>query len=471
MAVCNLMQDKNFLKESLLNCSPQELYNWHTRPGALERLLPPWEKTEILKRTGTIEPGAEVKMKMKFGPIPVSFHAKHIQAVPGEMFLDTQIKGPFAKWSHSHFFEQRNHATALLDKVVYRLPFHGVLPQFICRFVEKNLQRMFTYRTEQLKNDILLHKRLASPPLRILVSGASGSLGRGLVPLLTTGGHKVWPLVRRPPKSDKNEIFWDPDSGILQPQDIPEIDGVIHLAGEYIGLNRWTSESKKRVIESRIKGTNLLCNAITKLERIPKVFLCASAVGYYGNCADESVDETHPPGSDFISEVCSKWEQATAIAQEANIRTVFMRFGVGLTPKSGALRRILTTSPFGMHRYFGSGKQYISWISNDDIISAMLHTLVTESLSGPLNIAAPNPVTNFELMSTIAKVTGRPSLFPIPAWPLQLIYGQMASEILLSGCRASSDKLMQSGFVYRHPELETALRFMLGRMPAEKIST
>lgn len=462
------MQDKIFLKESVFNCSAEELYDWHTRPGALERLLPPWENTEIIKSSGGLAPGTEVDLKLKLGPFPISFQARHMQAVPSKMFRDRQVKGPFAKWSHSHFFQQRDHATALLDKVIYRIPFQNLLPQFISRYVDKNLQRMFIYRTEQLINDIQLHKTLASPPLRILISGASGSLGRDLVPLLTTGGHKVWTLVRRPPIQEKNEIFWDPDAGILHSKDIPDIDGVIHLAGEYIGLNRWTDKSKNAVIKSRIKGTNLISSVIANMEKIPKVFLCASAVGYYGDCGTAMVDETSAPGSDFISEVCSTWENATKAAQEANIRTVFLRLGVGLTPKSGALRRILTTSPFGMHRYFGSGEQYISWISNEDIISAMLHTLVTPSLSGPLNIAAPCPVTNFELMNTLAKVTGRPLLFPIPAWPLKLIYGQMASEILLSGCRVSSEKLTRSGFTFRHPDLETALRFMLGRMPDDK---
>lgn len=458
------MQDKIFEQESHYDCLPHELYNWHTRPGALERLLPPWENTTIIKSSGGIEPGAEVDLKMKVGPFPLYFQARHVKAVPSEMFRDMQTKGPFAKWSHSHYFQQKGKASALIDKVEYQLPFQSLLPKFIDKFVTKNLQRMFAYRNELLSQDIQLHKRCNTGPLRILITGASGSLGKELVPLLTTGGHQVWTLVRRPPLRENNEIFWDPEAGILDAEDIPEIDGVVHLAGEYIGLKRWTKKSKNRVIESRIKGTTLLSNVIAKLDKVPKVFLCASAVGYYGNCGNQIVDETHPTGTDFISEVCSHWEQATEVARTAHIRTVFMRLGVGLTPRSGALRRILTTSPCGFHRYFGTGKQYISWISNDDMISAMLHCLVTPSLTGPVNVAAPTPVTNSELMQTLSRVTGRPRIFPIPTWPLQLAYGQMASEILLSGCRVSSDKLIQSGFAFRHPDLETALRFMLGRI-------
>ncbi len=187
----------------------------------------------------------------------------------------------------------------------------------------------------------------------------------------------------------------------------------------------------------------------------PKVFLCASAVGYYGDGRDRVIDETNPPGNDFIAEVCKLWEKGTEPARNAGIRTVFMRLGIGLTPRGGALQRILAASPFGFIRRFGNGHQYISWISRDDMVGAMLHALSCPSLQGPLNIVAPQPVTNAEFMQTLARITGRPLLFPLPGWFLKMIYGQMASEILLSGCRVSSQKLQDSGFKFRHPTLES----------------
>jgi len=458
------MQESLFTSQKLYPCSAEALYDWHARPGALERLLPPWEKAEILSTSGSISPGSEVKLRMKFGPFPFIFKAKHLQAVPNEMFQDIQIKGPFAKWSHSHFFNQEKGGCLLVDKISYRLPLHNFLPPFVLRLVENDLRKMFIFRDNRLQADIMAHEKYSTVPLRLLITGASGSLGRDLVPFLTTGGHKVWTLVRRQPDTARNEIYWDPEKEILDYQKIPEIDGVIHLAGAYIGLNRWTKKSKEQVLSSRIKGTRLLSETICKMVKRPKVFLCASAVGYYGNCHDRITDENHPPGTDYISEVCSRWEQSAGAVQSSGIRTVFMRLGIGLTPRGGALQRILSTSPLGVHNSIGSGNQYISWVSNDDIISAMLHILATPDLHGPVNIAAPNPVTNREFMQTLAKITGRPSIFPVPAKPLLLIYGQMASEILLSGCRVSTDKLTNSGFVFRHGRLEDALRCMLGRM-------
>jgi uncharacterized protein (TIGR01777 family) len=199
------------------------------------------------------------------------------------------------------------------------------------------------------------------------------------------------------------------------------------------------------------------------MNRVPRVFLCASAVGYYGDGGDQVIDETCPPGDDFISEVCKLWEMGTEPAREAGIRTVFMRLGIGLTPRGGALQRILATSPCGFIRRFGSGHQYISWISRDDMVAAMLHLLSCPTLEGPVNIAAPQPVSNAEFMRTLACITGRPLLFPLSGRILKMIYGQMASEILLSGCRVSVQKLLDSGFRFRHPTLEKALKSLLGK--------
>lgn len=454
-----------FTHRSLYPCTAAEVHAWHSRPGALERLLPPWEDTRVLSKSGGIDAGGQVLLKMHLGPFPFQYRGRHLENIPGEMFRDVQEKGPFAHWSHSHFFKDTPEGAELRDVVEYSLPGHTLLPQWIHNFVTKNLMRMFRYRETVLREDILLHKRCSSRPLRLLISGASGVLGRELLPLLTTGGHQVFTLVRRPPDPAKGEIFWDPANNILAGEDLPELDGVIHLAGEYIGLNRWSEEKKRRVMNSRVNGTELLSRTLAGLNRPPAVFLSASAIGYYGDCGDRVVDEGEPPGGGFMAEVCHHWEKATTPARKASIRTVFLRLGVGLTPRGGALKRILAASPCGFIRRFGAGDQYISWISSDDMISAILHTLTCPSLSGPLNIAAPEPVTNLQLMQTLGRLTGRPLLCPLPAGLLRMIYGQMASEILLSSCRAATGKLEASGFRFRHPDLETALRSLLGREP------
>ena len=399
--------------------------------------------------------------------MPALFHTDIGPAIltmlPGKMFRDIQEKGPFSSWSHSHYFSNSEHGAVLQDHVEYSLPGHLFLPGFIKSYVQSNLQQLFHHRQKLLTEDIKLHRQCSTTSLKILVTGASGVIGRDLLPLLTTGGHQVFTLVRRPPDPAKGEIYWDPAKGILNESDLPEIDGVIHLAGEYIGLSRWKEDKKRRVIDSRINGTRLLAEIFSARKRPPKVFLCASAVGYYGDGRDKVIDETQPSGDDFISEVCRLWEKGTEPARDAGIRTIFMRLGIGLTPRGGALERILATSPFGFIRRFGSGRQYISWISRDDMVSAMLHALSCPLLEGPLNIVAPQPVTNAEFMQTLARITGRPLLFPMPGWFLKMIYGQMASEILLSGCRVSSQKLQESGFKFRHPTLEVALASLLGK--------
>ncbi|MFW2369125.1 MAG: TIGR01777 family oxidoreductase [Desulforhopalus sp.] len=452
-----------FTHQALYPCTPDELYQWHSRAGALERLLPPWEKSRVIEKRGGIKPGGMVRLKMHAGPLPFFFTARHTQDIPGVMFQDIQEKGPFRSWSHTHYFDDNPAGTILRDLVEYELPGDRFLPGFVKNHVTKSLEALFHHRKSLLTADISLHKRCSTRPLRILLSGASGVLGRELIPLLTTGGHEVWRLVRRRPDSKSREIFWDPENNLLDPDQLPDLDGVIHLAGEYIGLSRWSEEKKRRVIDSRIKGTDLLTRRLAGMARPPRVFLSASAVGYYGDCGDRLVAEEAPAGTDFISRVCSLWEAAAEPLRTAGIRTVFLRLGVGLTPRGGALERILTTSPVGFIRRFGSGQQYISWISSDDMISAMLHALSCEEIEGPLNISAPEPVTNAQFMQTLSKVAGRPLLFPVPARVLQIVYGQMASEILLSGCRVSTRKLQDSGFIFRHPTLESALSALLGR--------
>ena len=452
-----------FTHQAVFPVSAAELYAWHARAGALQRLLPPWQHIEVVESSGGIEAGARVVLRLGFGPLRLPYRGLHVEAVPPHMFCDVQERGPFALWQHRHLFTDTPQGAALNDRVHYRLPGQRLLPRFIDRLARRGLVALFARRSEVLHHDLLLHSRCSARPLRFLVSGASGVLGRDLLPLLTTGGHQVHTLVRRRPRHGANEIFWDPQNGHLCDDDLPEVDAVIHLAGEYIGLSRWSEEKKRQVIDSRVQGTTLLASAMARAARKPAVFLSASAVGYYGDRGETPQSELNPPGSDFISEVCRQWEEAAGAARQAGIRTVLLRLGVGLTPRGGALQRLLAASPCGIFSRHGSGDQYISWISADDMIAAILHAATCPALEGPLNIVAPQPVSNRQLLATVAKVTGRPLLCPLPATLLRILYGQMASEILLSSCRGTADKLLASGFRFRHPSLEGALRSLLGR--------
>lgn len=456
-----MIESASFSYRAQFPCSREALYNWHSRKGALERLIPPWERTTVIHREGGIDPGGVVKMRMHAGPIPFTWVAHHVENTPEVEFRDIQHKGPFNRWVHTHRFETIRDGSMLVDEIEYRLPLHRFLPTFIKSHMHKTLQRTFTHRHKVLTADFKLHERFSGAPRRILISGASGVLGRALQPLLTTGNHEVWTLVRRPPRREMNELYWDPERGEIE--DLPYFDAVVHLAGEYIGVGRWTSEKKRRVIDSRIVGTSMLARKVAERPDPPEVFLCASAIGYYGDTQDRRVDELTASGSDFISQVCRVWEDAAEPAKSAGIRTVLMRIGIALSPGGGALQRLLSTAPIGYIRSFGSGDQYVSWISLDDTISAIYHTIGCPDLEGPLNIVAPNPVTNAAFMRTLSRVTGIPTLLPVPAWLLRGIYGQMAQEILLSGCNADCQKLIRSGFQFRHSTLVDALRDMLGR--------
>ena len=457
------MADSQFTFSSLFPCSARELYEWHRRSGALERLIPPWEHTRVAVRTGGIDPGGRVVLAMHAGPIPYQWHARHIENLPGLMFRDIQERGPFTRWTHTHRFSDTDDGALLEDQIDYALPGQAILPGFATDLVDRTLMRVFRYRQATLRDDIGLHLRCSTKPLRVLISGASGVLGSALRPLLTTGGHEVWTLVRRPPDRSKLEIYWNPERDQLNLAGLPAFDGVIHLAGDNIGEGRWTSDKKKRVIDSRVQGTGLIARTIADLPVQPKVFLSASAVGFYGNCLDCCMREEDSAGTDFISDVCTLWEHSAQPAEEAGIRTVFLRISVVLSPQGGALKRLLATSAIGFSSRFGAGDQYISWIGINDMVGALLHALTCDSLNGPVNIAAPQSTTNSRLMHTLARVMRRPLLPPVPAKLLKTLYGQMASEVLLGGCRVATDKLQQSGYTFRHADLEQALRHLLGR--------
>jgi uncharacterized protein (TIGR01777 family) len=295
--------------------------------------------------------------------------------------------------------------------------------------------------------------------MKILVTGASGLIGTELAPFLTAGGHEVARLVREAPKT--GDVRWDPARGTVDAAGLEGVDAVVHLAGEPIADGKWTPEKKIRIRESRIRGTKLLAETIAKLSRPPRVFVSASAVGYYGHRYDEVLPETIMPGMDYLSRVCREWENASEAAAEAGVRVVNPRFGVVLSPKGGALARMLPPFKLGLGGKLGDGTQYMSWITMDDTLGAIRHALETDALAGPVNVVAPSPVTNAEFTATLGRVLGRPAVLSVPAFALRFMYGELADAALLASQRAEPKRLRETGYAFLHPELEGAMRHLL----------
>ncbi len=297
--------------------------------------------------------------------------------------------------------------------------------------------------------------------MRMLVTGSTGLVGTVVVERLLEEGFEVSRLVRRQWGMDEPEVLWEPEKGSIDRKGIEGFDAVVHLAGESIGEGRWTDTRKQRIYDSRVAGTKLLCEALAGLKRPPRTLIAASAIGYYGNRGGELLDEASPAGDTFLAQVCRDWEASTAAAAKAGIRVVNARIGVVLSPKGGALAKMLPPFRKGLGGVVGDGTAYISWITPDDLVGAVLHCLLREELRGPVNALGPHPVTNREFTKTLGRVLSRPTPFPVPAFAVRLAFGQMGDELLLSSTRAVPKKLEASGFVFKHAELEMALRHVL----------
>ena len=294
---------------------------------------------------------------------------------------------------------------------------------------------------------------------RVLVTGASGLIGTALAPSLEQSGAQVVQLTRRPAESSA-QISWNPRT-LLSPKTVSGFDAVIHLAGETV-VGRWTPEKKRAIRESRVLGTGNLAHALAGCSSKPRVFLSASAVGFYGNRGDEVLTEESPTGTGFVAELGDEWEAVSRIAADAGIRTVNLRIGVVLTANGGALGKMLTPFKLGLGGRIGSGRQWWSWIHIDDIVGAVHHALRTESLSGPVNLVAPNPVTNREFTRVLAAVLHRPALAPLPAFMARIALGEMATELMCSSQRVIPRRLQESGYSFRFNDLRPALEELLG---------
>ena len=300
--------------------------------------------------------------------------------------------------------------------------------------------------------------------MNILLSGASGLIGSALKPVLLAAGHRVLELRRQIDDRAGPQATWNWEAGQIDLSRCGQLNAVIHLAGEGIA-QRWTSAAKVRIRDSRVLGTRLLCEALADLPQPPKVFICASAAGFYGNRGDEILDEQSAPGTGFLAGVCREWEAAAASVQQCGIRVVHLRLGIVLTPEGGALAKMLPAFRLGLGGPLGDGKQIWSWIAREDVLRVIEHALTDERLAGPVNTVAPQAVTNREFARTLAAHLHRPCFLTMPAIAVKILFGQMGEAALLASARVRPGKLEQSGLVFQHPELAPALQWQLAQNP------
>ena len=303
--------------------------------------------------------------------------------------------------------------------------------------------------------------------MKVIVTGSTGLIGTALVRTLLADGHEVTRLVRGDAQTfsapGTSAVRWDPRAGTVEAEKLEGHDAAVHLAGESIAEGRWDEEKKRRIMESRVRGTRLIAETLARLERKPEALVSASAIGFYGNRGDEVLTEESASGTDFLSEVCREWEKATLAASQVGIRVVHLRTGVVLSAQGGALAKMLTPFKMGVGGRVGDGRQYMSWIDLDDEVGVIRRAIEDRDLRGPVNVVAPRPVTNEEFTKTLGGVLGRPTIFPVPAFAARLAFGEMADALLLASQRVEPARLKSSGYEFKYPDLAASLRHVLGK--------
>ena len=436
-----------------------DAFAWHERPGAFERLSPPWKPVKILRRSGTIHDGDTVTLKMWLGLLPARWEIVHRDFIAGRQFCDVQVKGPFKSWRHCHRVEPIDaDRSRLTDHIDYEIPLGALGKAMLAQRIGRQLSALFNYRHNLTRRDLQLHARFPGPRLTIAMTGASGLVGRQLGAMFTTGGHRVLRLVRG--TADGDAIAWDPAVGVLEPEKLAGVDVVVHLAGERT-MGLWTAEKMRRIRDSRAVGTRVLSESLAKLAGKPRALICASAVGYYGSRGEELLEEGSPRGDGFLADVCQQWESAANAARVSGIRVAHLRLGIVLTPAGGALAAMLPAFKIGLAGVLGPGTQWLPWIGLDDTISAFYAAAMDERISGVFNVVAPTPVTNRQFTRVLGSVLHRPTVFGVPTFMLK-VAGKMGEEMLLSSQRVASAKLSGAGFEFRDPELEPMLRRVMG---------
>ncbi|RPF22361.1 TIGR01777 family oxidoreductase [Myceligenerans xiligouense] len=428
-----------------------EVFAWHERPGAVVRLTPPWAPVRVLREARSLADGEAVLGL----PLGLRWVARHSGYHPPRQFVDDLVSAPLrwvVPWRHTHAFDDEDGRTRITDTVETTAP-------------RALLRSMFAYRHRQLRLDLAAQataREHGDRPLVIAMTGSSGLIGSALTPFLTTAGHEVVRLVRGTPRGP-GERRWNPDAPA---EDLLRgVDAVIHLAGASIG-GRFTPEHRAAVRDSRIGPTRALARLAGRTPDGPRVFVCASAIGYYGaDRGDEVLDESSTGGDGFLADVVADWEQATVPAAAAGVRVVNVRTGLVQSPRGGTLRLLRPLFTAGLGGRIGDGRMWQSWIGIDDLVDVYHRALYDSALAGPVNAVAPEPVRNGAYAATLARVLRRPAVLPVPGLGPRLLLGpEGARELAEASQRVSPAVLESRGHRFRHAELEPALRHLLGRV-------
>ncbi len=402
--------------------------------------------------------------------------ARHETVEPPRRFVDVQQDGPMASWRHEHRLEPAGaEACVLHDTVSYEMPM-GPLGSLAHRwFARAQIEQMFTYRHRLLQQDLAEHQSVSQGKAwKIAVTGSGGGIGSALVAFLESGGHTVVRVKRgagaKGPTAQR--VGFEIEGAASLAQGLSGCDAVVHLAGEPIldgPGGRWDEAKRERILKSRTEGTQEIAHAIAQADAKPGVLVCASAMGYYGyDRHAEVLTESSQKGQGFLSDVTAQWEAAAGPARDAGVRTVHLRFGMVLDPRSGGLASMLPPFKLGLGGRLGTGTQWMSWISIEDAVSVVHHAIGDERYAGAINSVSPQPVTNQQFTQTLATVLKRPAVLPAPAFALKLVFGaDLTQAMLLGSFRVIPERLSQLGYAFRHPDLETCLRTLLGRAKAK----
>jgi hypothetical protein len=440
--------------------TPADLCAWHFAPGALQRLLPPGRGITV-RRSAPLAEGSEVELALPFGPCRVRWLARHSAINVPEGFVDEQVSGPFSAWRHQHRFSAVAHGARLSDEITYTMP-GGALTAPCGSLVAHDLQRMFTWRHERTRRDLLRQLPFRDRPRMVVgISGATGLVASELTPFLTTAGHTVKPFVRG--RATTEGIAWDPARGTLDESALAQCDAVVHLAGASVA-SRWTATHRAAIMDSRIRGTRLVAEAVARQARAgrPMTLIIASGVNCYPGTGEPCTEDSPATGSGFLADVVRAWEAAADPAREAGVRVVHLRIGMVLSPAGGGLAQLLTPARLGLGGPVGAGTQLVSWIDLDDLVGLIHQTLHDARLQGVVNACAPEVVPQRVFAQTLGRLLHRPACAPFPAWAVRAALGQMGEELLLTSLRVVPQRAQAAGFTFNSPDLVTALRFALG---------